>query len=111
MSLFHGQPLSLKGGTEVEDHCKGVVITDDGSVIVAGETRGDWGGINAGKMDFVAVKLNASGEQIWVWQVSYIRSQHNDRSACCDMCCGTRLARSNSENRSLVYARLDLFFA
>ena len=44
-------------------------MADDGSVIMAGYTYGDWDGVNAGSADFVAVKLDAAGEEVWVWQV------------------------------------------
>ena len=44
-------------------------MADDGSVIVAGYTEGDWGEVNAGSNDFVAVKLDVAGEQVCVWQV------------------------------------------
>lgn len=45
----------------------------DGSVVLAGETRGDWDGINKGSNDFAAVKLNSSdGKVIWSWQVRIV---------------------------------------
>lgn len=49
-------------------------MANDGSVIVGGNSGGDWGGVNAGGSDFVAVKLDAEGGQVWVWQVSHVRS-------------------------------------
>lgn len=49
-------------------------MVDDGSVIMAGHTYGDWGGVNAGDYDFVAVKLDAAGEQVWIWQVGLVKS-------------------------------------
>ena len=59
----------LKGGTNVGDYCYAVAMADDGSVVVGGYTEGDWSGDNAGDNDFVAVKLDATGEEVWVWQV------------------------------------------
>ena len=49
-------------------------MADDGSVVVGGYTEGDWSGANAGYTDFIAVKLDAAGEEVWVWQVSHVRS-------------------------------------
>ena len=59
----------FKNGTEDGDYCNGVAIMDYESVIIAGYTRGDWGSINSGYEDFVAVKLDAAGEYDWIWQV------------------------------------------
>ena len=64
----------LKGGTDETDVCYGVAMADDGSVVVAGYTWGDWDGVNAGGYDFVAIKLDAAGEEVWVWQVRHVRS-------------------------------------
>lgn len=65
----------VKGGTIEYEHCLGVAMADDGSVVVVGYTGGDWGDVNAGGSDFVAVKLDAAGEEVWVWQVSRVRSK------------------------------------
>lgn len=72
----------FKGGTEEDDYCYGVAMAGDDSVILAGYTYGDWGAVNAGDSDFVAVKLDAAGEEIWVWQVSHALDAHlgNERS-------------------------------
>ena len=64
----------LKGGTEEDDYCNGAAMANDGSIIVAGESSGDWGDTMAGFDNFVAVKLDAAGKQIWVWLVSHVRS-------------------------------------
>ena len=40
---------------------------------MVGHTYSDWNGVNAGSLDFAAVKLNANGEDLWVWQVSLLR--------------------------------------
>jgi len=67
--LYVSWTTVIKGGTEEDDYCNGVAMADDGSVILAGYTEGDWGEVNAGSNDFVAVKLDVAGEQVWVWQV------------------------------------------
>ena len=67
--LYVSWTTVIKGGTEEDDICRGVAMANDGSVILAGYTEGDLGEVNAGSSDFVAVKLDASGELVWVWQV------------------------------------------
>lgn len=59
----------LQAGTDGNDWIWGVDITDDGAVILAGDTAGDWAGTNAGEDDFAAVKLSADGVEEWRWQV------------------------------------------
>lgn len=74
LTVFFPLTVILKGGTEEDDYCNGVAMANDGSIIVAGESSGDWGDAMAGFDNFVAVKLDAAGEQIWVWLVSHVRS-------------------------------------
>lgn len=54
------------GGNDVFRAC---TAFDDGSVIIAGHTEGDWDGANNGGSDFAVVKLNALGLEEWRWQV------------------------------------------
>ena len=49
-------------------------MADDGSVVVGGYTSGNWSGVNAGQRDFIAIKLDAAGEEVWVWQVRHVQS-------------------------------------
>lgn len=42
---------------------------DDGSVVFAGCTYGDWSGSDARKADFIAAKLDSAGSLDWRWQV------------------------------------------
>ncbi|CAN0524899.1 unnamed protein product, partial [Scytosiphon promiscuus] len=37
----------------------------EGSVLLVGDTSGNWTGVNAGSFDFAAVKLDASGNELW----------------------------------------------
>lgn len=39
-------------------------------VVLAGRTEGDWAASNAGGTDFCVVKLDADGNELWVWQVT-----------------------------------------
>lgn len=43
---------------------------EDGSVVVAGLTHGNWGAANLGSGDFAAFKLDANGTLLWKWQVN-----------------------------------------
>lgn len=45
------------------------MIDADDSVVLAGHTEGNWAGDNRGSYDFAAVKLAASGTELWRWQV------------------------------------------
>jgi len=45
-------------------------MAEDGSVVAVGETYGSWDGLNAGFDDFAAVRLDASGDEIWRYQVN-----------------------------------------
>jgi len=45
-------------------------MAEDGSVVAVGETYGSWDGVNAGFDDFAAVRLDASGDEIWRYQVN-----------------------------------------
>lgn len=48
-----------------------MVLGEDGFVVMAGFTEGDWYGTNKGERDFVAVKLDAADgrTEAWRWQV------------------------------------------
>lgn len=38
-------------------------------MVISGQTGGDWEVTNAGGPDFVAIKFDADGEELWRWQV------------------------------------------
>lgn len=59
----------LQGGTIKDEEIYAVDIADDGTVVLAGDTRGDWAATNAGGDDFAAMKLSADGVEQWRWQV------------------------------------------
>lgn len=48
----------------------GVAALSDGSVVLVGSTEGDYASENAGGLDFVVVKLTATGVVDWQWQVT-----------------------------------------
>lgn len=50
-----------------------LAIWEDGSVIFAGYTEGDWNVTHIGGGDFAAGKLNPDGSIQWKWQVSVAR--------------------------------------
>ncbi|CBN75056.1 Transmembrane receptor kinase [Ectocarpus siliculosus] len=56
-------------GTADYDTLHAVVSVDgDGSVVMAGQTSGDFSGISVGSNDFIAIKLDAEGNELWTWQ-------------------------------------------
>lgn len=48
----------------------GIAAFDDGSVLLAGVTEGNWAIDTLGERDFAVAKLNASGYLEWSWQVT-----------------------------------------
>ncbi|CAN0229721.1 unnamed protein product, partial [Ectocarpus fasciculatus] len=59
-----------QGGTAESDVCSAVVVAEDGSIVLVGHTVGSWDGseANAGEEDFVVVKLDKDGNELWHWQ-------------------------------------------
>lgn len=55
----------------MRDKLFAAAVTEDGSIILAGYSEGDWGGVNAGGSDMAAVKLSPDGAVLWRWQVSF----------------------------------------
>lgn len=54
---------------------RAAVGCEDGSVIIAGFTVGNWAKSNTkGSMDFAAVKLDPAAAVVWTWQVQYVDS-------------------------------------
>ncbi|CAN0306659.1 unnamed protein product [Ascophyllum nodosum] len=68
-------------GTEDDDLLFTVVASEDGSVVMAGQTSGDFGSINAGLDDFTAIKLDANGTMMWTWQEGSDSEDHIEGAA------------------------------
>lgn len=62
----------LQNGTADEDHLLSILVGDDESVVIAGQTMGEWEIVNAGEGDFAAVKLDEHGTYVWSWQVTRV---------------------------------------
>ena len=60
---------SRQFGTPGEDSGMGIDIGPDGGVYVTGGAYGDLGGTHAGWVDCFVTKLDASGDQLWTWQL------------------------------------------
>lgn len=60
---------SQDGTAEDDKLFAATMVGSDGSIVLAGETNGNWEGESSGKMDFAAIKLGADGSEIWRWQV------------------------------------------
>lgn len=59
-----------KDGTSAEDILQAASIVEDDCVVLAGSTSGSWNATNVEEYDdFAAVKLDASGKEMWRWQV------------------------------------------
>lgn len=46
------------------------ITNEDDSVVLVGDTFGDWAAINIGAGDVAAVKIDSEGQELWRWQVS-----------------------------------------
>ncbi|CAM9410233.1 unnamed protein product, partial [Hapterophycus canaliculatus] len=58
-----------QGASSANDQLKGVQIVDaGGAFVVVGNSEGSFGGVSAGYHDFVAIKLDADGTELWSWQ-------------------------------------------
>ncbi|CAN0076073.1 unnamed protein product [Pylaiella littoralis] len=55
-------------GTGADDDLEGAAVGQDGGVVLAGSTFGNWDGISSGANDFAAVKLDSDGNMLWKWQ-------------------------------------------
>lgn len=58
-----------KNGTSGDDYIRAAAVGDDDSIVLAGYSNGDWSGVGSGLYDFVAVKLDGDGSELWRWQV------------------------------------------
>ena len=56
-------------GTDVEDRANALAPDGAGGAIVAGVTRGNLGGQNAGSQDAFLARYDSAGNQIWIRQV------------------------------------------
>ncbi|CAN0585353.1 unnamed protein product, partial [Laminaria digitata] len=68
-------------GTDAHDYANAIAMAGDGSVVIAGYSRGDLMGRNSGDDDssslfpqwlggdFSAIKLDSHGAEVWRWQV------------------------------------------
>ena len=66
----NGNPLWVKQiGTAAWDEAKSVAVDSDGSIYIAGQTKGNLQGTNAGDADAWLAKYDSSGNQIWKQQI------------------------------------------
>lgn len=56
-------------GTEAADYVSVVLVGEDGGLVLAGYSTGAWGQQNLGEEDFVVIKLDEDGSELWRWQV------------------------------------------
>ena len=59
-----------QGGTSSADAGSALAMWEDGSIVLAGQTEGDWNGTNLGFRDFAAFKLKEDGTLQWKLQVT-----------------------------------------
>ncbi len=61
-------PARVQDGTDGDDYLWGVAVHDDNTIAAVGYTDGDFGAVNAGRRDVVAIKLSEAGEELWRFQ-------------------------------------------
>lgn len=61
--------VARQEGTSENDNLYGVAVDQDGSAVFTGLSAGEWDGVSSGDQDFVAVKIDRNGEELWRWQV------------------------------------------
>jgi len=91
--FVNATPHPPQDGTGGDDRLWGVAVHDDNSIAVVGYTDGDFGKVNAGRRDVVAIKLSETGEEIWRFQANARKLQ---------LCHVLRIAR-----RTVVAAQVD----
>eukprot|EP00904_Undaria_pinnatifida_P009181 jgi/Undpi1/5393/HiC_scaffold_2.g00674.m1 len=58
----------FQDGTNRTEYFTGAAIGEDGSVVLAGSSAGNWDGLKYGPLDFVAIKIDSWGAESWRWQ-------------------------------------------
>ena len=61
-----------QAGSGLNESFRAAAAFDDNSVVLAGLSRGNWSGVTHGEMDFIAVKLDPDGQELWRWQVTWL---------------------------------------
>lgn len=64
-SLFPGYVVN----TEAYDYANGITTDSLGNIFIAGSTSGSWIGTNGGSADALMIKLDSSGDIVWVRQI------------------------------------------
>lgn len=66
----HSSAFGLQNGTsnDTRDAMRAAVVGGDNSVVMVGVSIGNYS--QGDEWNAVAVKLDASGEQVWIWQVN-----------------------------------------
>lgn len=64
--------MTAQGGTDLDDTWEGAALVNDGSIVLAGHTFGNWTGtrhVLDGDRDFAAMAVDEDGEHLWSYQV------------------------------------------
>lgn len=66
--------LPIQDGTLDSDRGRAIAMDDDGSMVIAGSSLGEWDIPSIGDWDMAAFKLDADGTLLWKWQVTRFRA-------------------------------------
>lgn len=65
--------FNSQDGTVGDENGRSLAMADDGSFVIAGESSGNFTGIEAigvgSDSNFAAIKLDSEGAEVWRWQV------------------------------------------
>ncbi|NQU57748.1 MAG: SBBP repeat-containing protein [Rhodospirillales bacterium] len=93
-----GNPVWEKQfGTDMNDYAYGVTTDSSGDIYVAGHTYGSFQGTISGTKDFVLLKFDSSGDQIWARQLG------NDEDNSYSAAYGTYGIAVKTDNTGNVY--------
>ncbi len=68
--IIGSNPICVRqGGTEDADYISAVHVGQDGGTVLTGYSTGSYGEPNVGEEDFVVIKLDGDGIELWRWQV------------------------------------------
>lgn len=59
-----------QNGTALYDRFEAAAVGADGSFILTGTSSGNWSGLSHGSADFIVLKIDSMGNEVWRWQVS-----------------------------------------
>jgi hypothetical protein len=94
-----GRDTKASNGSNVgDDLCRSIASDLEGNVYCAGQTSGNMGEVNGGRYDAFVLKLNSSGEIVWLTQLGQETAVNPGSNSGHDICWGVTV-----DNEGNVY--------